>query len=299
MAFFNSKDLMENQVYKEVLPTSDLFKLPPIFCQRNHELRASKVAKEIAKNPFLPTGLEIALVEYPNGNREIANGNTRLYIWQNFDEFGVNAPSHLLTTTYKVCNKEDARRIYESFDSMTATETSKHKITGIYRQLGLTPSDRTIAMGMVGKAFSYGCVGYVDEDGETLNGKEMLKNIANFREELNTLDSIGLGGKSLKGQPIIAASLMVLKKYGYNNPKVKVLLKNLKNGTPSNYDQGDYYIINELPTRLGDTWGKTDGNSMPINLNHILYCMDKFIDGEPIQRFSKVVNTYYSNFWDA
>ena len=88
MAFFDSKDLMENKVKKEVLPTSDLFKLPPIFCQRNHELRAKKVAKEIAKNPFLGTGLEVALVEYPNGNREIANGNTRLHIWENFFPWG-------------------------------------------------------------------------------------------------------------------------------------------------------------------------------------------------------------------
>lgn len=297
--FFESKDLMENKVKKEVLNTADLFKLPPIFCQRNHELRASKVAKEIAKNPFLGTGLEIALVEYPNGNREIANGNTRLYIWENFDEFGVNVPSHLFVTTYKVDNKQEAKRIYDSFDSMTATDNSKHKIQGIYRTLGLNFSDRTISTGTIGKGITYACDGYVDEDGETLNGKEMLKNIANFREELLVLDKIGLGGKALKGQPTIAAALMVLKKYGYQNPKVKILLNNLKKGTPTNYDQGDYHIINELPNKLGDAWGKTDGQSMPNNLNYILYCMDKFIDGESIKAYGKLVHTYYDNFWNS
>ena len=299
MAFFDSKDLMENKVTKEVLPTSDLFKISPIFCQRNHVLRAKKVAKEIAKNPFLGTGLEVALVEYPNGNREIANGNTRLYIWENFDEFGVDIPSHLLVTTYKVTNKEEAKRIYDSFDSMTATENSKHKIQGKYRQLGLNFSDRTISTGTIGKALTYGCAGYVDEDGETLSGKDMLKNIVNFREELLVLDSIGLGGKALKGQPIIAAALMVLKKYGFTNPKVKVLLKNLKKGTPSKYDQGDYFIINELPNKLGESWGKTDGQSMPNNLNYILYCMDKFIDGDSIKAFGKSVRSYYDNFWNS
>lgn len=294
---------MGKEVSKETIKTADFFKYDEVPMQRNHELRANSVAKELLKNPFLLSGLEVSLVEYPDGKRQIANGNTRKFIWMNYDDFGVQIPSHLYATIYKVKDVNDVKKIYDSFDSQLAVENSKHKITGHYRQIGLAFSDRTLAAGQIGKALEYVGNGYITENGFQLNGKKNVYDvITEFRDELLALDKIKIG-QYLKGQSTIAATLMVMKKYGTHNPRVREMIKNLKVGAGSyngNSGDGVYWIVNKLPTKeyLGDAWGKTDGISMPKNLSYILYCMDKFIDDESISKIGGSVHTYYETFWN-
>lgn len=303
MNYFDSQALMGKSVSKDTIKTADFFKYDEVPMQRNHEVRAAYVAKELLKNPFILSGLEVALVEYPDGKREIANGNTRKFIWMNYDDFGVPVPSHLYATIYKVNDLEDVKRLYYSFDSQLAVENSRHKITGHYRQLGLNFSDRTLASGGTSKAFEYIGNGYITSNGQQLNGKRNVYDvITEFREELLALDKIKIG-QHLRGQAIIASTLMVMKKYGTHNPRVKELIKNLKVGAGSyngNSGDGVYWIVNKLSSKeyCGDSWNKTDGVSMPKCLSHILYCMDKFIDDESISKIGGSVHTYYENFWN-
>ena len=102
MKFFETKDVMIN-ISKEVISTADFIKLEPVPMQRNHALRAKRLAKLFnSTSYFIPTGLDVAIAEYPDGKRQILNGNTRAYVWMHYDEFGVVAPYKLIATIHKV-----------------------------------------------------------------------------------------------------------------------------------------------------------------------------------------------------
>jgi len=299
--FFNSKDEVMDAVSKEIIHTSDFFKLNEVPMQRNHTLRAKKVAKELT-NSFLATGLEVSLVEYPTGKREILNGNTRKHVWMHYDNYGVQAPSHLFATVYKVDDKNQVSSLYYSVDSSVAVENSKHKIQGYCRELGIELTDRKFMTGTFTKALEAIAAHYVTEDGDYVSGN-MKAIISEFKDEILTLDSLGISGSSISNQPLIAACLMVLKKYGAHNKKVLDMLVELKNGhgnrTGSECD-GLFFIKYELPSEkyLGDSWGKTDGVSLPMNMNYILYCLDKYLDGEMFSRLGSKKNGYYETFWE-
>lgn len=300
-SFFNSKDEVMGRVSKEIIHTSDFFKYNEVPMQRNHSLRAKKVAKELT-NSFLATGLEVSLVEYPNGKREILNGNTRKHIWMNYDDFGVKVPSHLFATVYQVEDKNDVSALYYSVDSSAAVENSKHKIQGYCRELGIELTDRKLMTGTFTKALEAIATHYITEDGDIISGN-MKSVISEFKDEIVALDNLGITSSSISNQPLIAAALMVLKKYGSHNKKVWDMLVELKNGhgnrTGSECD-GLFFIKYELPSDkyLGDTWGKTDGVSLPMNMNYILYCLDKYLDGEMFSRIGSKVHNYYETFWE-
>lgn len=299
--FFEIDAIAEN-VSKETIRTADFFKLDEVPMQRNHSLRASKVAKVLkSTTSFLPTGLEVSLVEYPEGRREILNGNTRKHVWMHYDQYGVTAPSHLLATVYKVKDINDVRILYYSVDSSEAVETSKHKIQGYCNELGLQLTDRKLMGGTFTKALEVIANNYVDEDGVPIKGNMKLT-INEFIDEIEVLDRIGIQGSEINTQPLIAASLMLLKKYGAHNKKVYNTIVDLKNGNVNKNGKeadGLFFIKYELPTRyLGDTWGKTDGISLPLNMNYILYCLDKQLDGIMFSRIGSTVENYYSEFWD-
>ncbi|MCP3698864.1 MAG: hypothetical protein GY920_09975 [Aliivibrio sp.] len=298
MNSFDSKDVMET-VSKETIRTADFFKLDEVPMQRNHTLRAKKVAKELTSS-FLPTGLEVSIVEYSNGKRQILNGNTRKHVWMHYDNYGVKAPSHLFATVYKVDSKNMVRSLYYSIDSSVAVENSKHKIQGYCRELGIELTDRKFMTGTFTKALEAIAAHYVTEDGDYINGN-MKAIISEFKDEIVALDTLGISGSNISNQPLIAACLMVLKKYGAHNKKVWDMLVELKNGhgnrTGSECD-GLFFIKYELPTRLGDTWGKTDGVSLPSNLNLILYCLDKYLDGTMFSKIGCTKDRYFETFWE-
>lgn len=299
--FFNSKDEVMDRVSKEIIHTSDFFKLNEVPMQRNHTLRAKRVAKELS-GTFLATGLEVSLVEYPNGKREILNGNTRKHVWMHYDNYGVKAPSHLFATVYKLDDINDVRAHYYSVDSSTAVENSKHKIQGYCRELGIELTDRKLMTGTFTKALEAVANFYVTEDGDFISGN-MKSVISEFKDEIIALDTLGITGSHISNQPLIAAALMVLKKYGAHNKKVWDMLVELKNGHGNRVGSecdGLFFIKYELPSDkyLGDSWGKTDGVSLPQNMNYILYCLDKYLDGEMFSRLGSKSKGYYETFWE-
>jgi hypothetical protein len=301
--FFSTKDVVMDRISKETIRTADFFKLNEVPMQRNQSLRASKVAKVLGSTTsFLPTGLEVALVEYPNGKREILNGNTRKEVWMNYDKYGIVAPDYLLATVYQVKDVNDVATLYYSVDSSDATETTKHKIQGWCREFGIELSDRKLMGGTFTKALEAVAQYYITEDGIPLRGN--AKNtIREFSEELLVMDRIGIQGSNISNQPIIAACLMVLKKYGAHNKKVYDMIVDLKNGMGSRTGKecdGLFFIKYELPSSnyLGESWGKTDGVSLPLNMSHILYCLDKYLDGQTFSRIGSKVHGYFETFWE-
>lgn len=303
MSQFFDTDGMMTTITREKMSIGDFFKYDEVRMNRNSEARAGKIAKELARNPFIPTGLEVAIVEYPNGVRKILNGNTRKAVWMNYDEYGVPAPNYVLATIYKVTNEKEVEQLYYSFDSSVAVETSKHKIQGYYKVLGLAFNDPKLASGMLTKAFQAVTHNYVTEDGEQFSHKtNPLNVIAEFRDELLQLDKFGVTG--IKNQAILASILMTMKKYGTKSPRIKQLVFNIKNGLTEvngvHGADGCHYINYELNKKdyLGDAWGKTDGISLPQNMNYILYCMERYMEDSLIKRIKFGKETPYDNFWN-
>lgn len=300
--FFDTDSVM-NAITREKMLTADFFKYDEVRMNRNSEARASKIAKELSRTPFIPSGLEVALVQYQDGTRKILNGNTRKWVWMNYSDYGVAAPSHVYATIYNVTDEREVESLYYSFDSSVAVETSKHKIQGYYKVLGLAFRDAKLASGMLTKALQAITHNYVTEDGDQFSYKtNPLNVIAEFRDELLELDKLGTTG--IKNQAVLAGILMTMKKYGTKSPRIKKLVFNIKNGLTEvngvHGADGCHYINFELNKRdyLGDMWGKTDGNSLPQNMNYILYCMERYMEDSLIKRIKFGKDTPYDNFWN-
>jgi len=302
MKFFETKDVM-TKVSKEVINTADFIKLEPVEMQREHKLRAKRLAKQLnSTSHFIPTGLEVAIAEYPNGTRKVLNGNTRAWVWTHYDDFGVVAPDKLYATVHHVKDKKETERVYLTYDSSEAVENNKHRIQGHFRELGIQLTDPTLMAGTMGKALEAMTAYYETEEGVPLKGNNKLA-ISEFSEAILALDRIGVSRSFLAKQSVIAACLMMLHKYGAHNKKVLDMISDLKNTKGiSNGDvcDGIHFIKYELQDKkyLGDTFAKTDAKSLPENMNYILYCLDKQLHGLMFNKIGSKVHSFYSEFWE-
>jgi len=291
---------LKRKVYE--LNMEDFLKITPVFCQRDENPRLAGVAKLLRNNP-VPTQHEVSIGKYPDGKLVVLDGNTRAEIWRKNGrplnrierrKYGVDVPNILQISEYPIIDEGDgpdeyAKKLYYTFDSQKSVETSKHKLTGIHRALGLNFDSRKLAQGMYSKGLEY----TIKEDPLFENKKDMWGAVNIYQKELKLLDSIGIGVTF--SQSHIAASLMLLKING-DNPRLKKALSYIKSGyddgSDPNHGKCPIAVLREEYRSQDPQFIKkgTSGYEMSMNISFIIFCIEKFMTRERL-KINPVSNT--------
>ena len=267
---------MATFVKQQLIDTKTFVSYPPVFCQRNEALHATRIKKYI-RNSDHPTLLEVALFVYPDGKVVIGNGNTRKHIWVNSDAFKSTVPSQVRATYYSVADDEDARNLYYTFDNDAAVEKGADRFQGAFRAGGIKMSFEPLAKG--GGASGYKAAlrgtGVCDTDSVAV--------VKYLKDELPVLDTLQWAQtSSFRGfrPAFFAASIMLLKKHGVKNKRlINGLNKMVSNsgGAAHSTDPIDKILY---------TWHTGGDSNVPDvksnsssaldnQLDYILYCFDR------------------------
>ena len=294
------------------ISVADFIKIKPVHCQRLEEPRIKQVKKLLSEKQ-LPTHLEVAVVltyfqddYYDYQKFYVVNGNTRKGVFIKFPELIPN--ENLYLTIYHAFNKSDIEKIYRSIDSSNSVESSGQLIGGLCRSINYMPQSRKIQSGNFGLSLrhAYACA----KGNSRIYGNELsLSDIKGkiefnfFLEEIKFLDRVILGyqndtakNKKYSTGTIMAALMLIAKKYGIDNPKLSELTDSLINNNIKTHPgtKGLNDGISVINIDLYEKYNQ-DGSRMwtlqsegfgPVMIGNFLYCMDNFMNDNliPVNR---------------
>lgn len=228
-------------VERKVLPLEDFLALDPVPFQRFTEARAktNKVKKMLRE--LRPEHLEVAVAVltkedkyfgeiYQKGWMGIANGNTRKLYWKNhlaaIEPMSTRVPTEVYATVYYVDSMDEMRRLYNSYDSMEATEIRKEKLYGILVGIhDYNPQSTKLQKGEFLTALNFAnyCFDPVQYNQPQAKVDQLPYQVKNFLEEIKAFDVICKNPKNWD-QALVTAAFMSLKKFGTNDPQLLEIL---------------------------------------------------------------------------
>lgn len=290
---------IENMINVERWLVEDFLKLNPYNKNRDVDPRVERMYRRLTRGP-LPTHLNVSICEvmkpfgpYKVGDIYRNDGNTRSEVWKLKPNLRPNVP--LVVVKYRVSSKEEADLIYYDTDSAESVETAPDKVTGLMRERGYSPLSKRIKKGSFKTAVINACRYAYDLNGNYLNGKEYNNyfdvKLDHYLGELMFIDSLNVDSLNKYSGNVLTALLMVTKKYGVNNERIKLLFKNYRDGvttvsTSTDMD-GVHYVYNELYTRHSEVWTQTGFSNSFILISKILYGFDMFIRDINVKKASK------------
>lgn len=155
--------------------------------QRNEEVRIEKNrAGHLLE--FDPKHREVALALLPDGSRYKVDGHTRTAVWAN----GLaGSPATLIVDVYACADISSAQQLYDRFDNTTAAESGTDRVTGAYRQAGISPQTPILKSGEISTAVRqlYHYVTRTAPKKETKNAA-INEGVLMFAREIELLDEV-------------------------------------------------------------------------------------------------------------
>ena len=277
--------------------TAEFLRTKPVHCQRMVEHRLNSVRKTLNVK-LLPTHLEVSVVKvnfsddyYERGQIYSINGNTRKEIWsETFD----SAPAFLYLSTYYANNKSEIEEIYNSIDSGKSVETTSDKISGLYRANNFIPQSKKFKSKTISRPIqlAFDCFNNREVEHMTILEIQNKKEYEFFNDELEFLDGqfIQLNNDMVKykkysSSNIMAALLIIGKKYGVNNPRYIQMVQNLLNEIATRKEgvkglnDGVSVVWGDLYQKhINDDWVDASGGGGPKMVGKLLYCLDSFMN---------------------
>lgn len=280
----------------ELVNIDDVLNLPPVHCQRDTINRYNKAKKHLKhlceEHLFISVIRATADIEdehgkvvYKKGSEAIIDGNTRVYHW-NQDSTKL-IPAKVLKIVYEHDDIEDIADRYYRYDSRAALESAADKVTGYYRENGMSLKTRKFAAGAIATALRYihiplaGDKKLTDEDRKKqaiemyMGELELMDNLIyeadiEYARRLKEGDTSAVKPCTI-GQQVLSAMLMELKKYKDDKVKREMVITFIKNYLKSDYRPSD---------KTGDAvlWDEMHG-----------YSKDNGLLGKPSTRFSDIV----------
>lgn len=302
----------------KIIPIKDYLKIPPINCQRNIEHRLSRTKRNLINNPQ-PSQYQVAIIRY-DGKEVVGNGNTRAAVWRGMlaeDPDHPLVPSHVVALYYDRDSEKAAEAVYYTFDSQDATEKTNEIITGLYNKMGVKSKlkNKKIRSGKIVKAVEYADPGLTTRQSRktTSRHERYAVMLQNLMPEILKLDKSDPDWTSDSWNSHTAcATLMVLRKYRDNPSVTKKILQGLDNinnqvvkgNTTEGYD-GITFLIREMETKKIFKTRGTSAQDMPLVLDFVLYCFEKWIDDQPIKSYRAPSNksrgrrSLFHTWWDG
>lgn len=166
--------------------------------QRNTEERAKKAVRGHLKHSS-PTQKHVHAARLPGGTLIKLDGHTRGLLWATGR---LDQPDFVEVILYDVESPEEAIALYKHFDNPAAAENAVDRLSGAFRNNGITPISTLLSKGGITSAFLL-----IDYSASIY---EMVKK---WKKELELLDQLDLHQKQMPST-LVCAALLTLRKHG-------------------------------------------------------------------------------------
>lgn len=303
------------------LSVEEFLDIPPVPVQRDTLARSKKPAVKRALSILKQVHLEVAIAEllkdctyygvkYKKGWRGVVNGNTRALFWKTGKSDKI--PTTVNVTTYFVNTMEEARDIYNTYDSPDATESRQEKLYGIIN--GLYDYDAIsskVQKGQILTALNLACYYFDPVKYGSKTTSRVIKDLPfvtkEYIEEIKAFDKI-CTSDTYWDQALVCAALMSLKRYGTNNAKLLDCLVKIdgcyaKNDKINSPVDGITHITMEwnskkrFPVRR-TSWQKSGGLFQTVPF--LLYWIEKWMSDKVLSQTGKnwetTATTWFNEF---
>ncbi len=131
---------------------------------------------------------EVAMGVLPDGRQYKADGHTRLLLWS---KGIVPPPSSLIVDVYACADEIAVESLYDKFDNYAATENGTDRVTGAYREAGISPRSPMLREGGISTAVR-GLYHYLTQTAPDAKTKNVVinKSVRMFADEIMLLDGV-------------------------------------------------------------------------------------------------------------
>jgi hypothetical protein len=177
--------------YLVEMSLSDWIALPEHPRRRDTERQSKKehwAAVRVAKGPVFES-LRWVVAADLNGDVCKVNGHTRSLLWERGQ---LRPPSSVIAQVYRCSSRDELNAIYATFDTQLAAETLYDRVTGAYREWGLTLTSQRLRAGTIVDALSIACRGVARPTERSGREEEfdIYAAVGSFANELQKLDSL-------------------------------------------------------------------------------------------------------------
>jgi len=238
----------------------------------------------------------------------LGNGNTRR-LWYTENSNYTPKTKTLIATVHEVTSGEEYELLYDCYDSDDSVEKSAEKIQGVLSFMGVNVNSTKAKSGAFGSALS---MAYGD-------WKASAKDrISTFKSEIELIDKVGMfdpEDKNLLFQAMLAMSLIVAKLYGTPEKSKERMISGLQ-FLASAKDGGVYgtlgdqkwdgltAICYEVFNPGKKNWipdgdlGATKGSSQAPQLDFFLYCFEKYMMSQKIDKTKGFKPANWKGKWE-
>jgi len=232
---------------------------------------------------------------YRKGTLMRVDSNTRAMTW---DEGKSDAiPEKVLAIIYDWETMDEVKECYNCFDSSEATEKNQQKLYGIITGMyNYQPKSQRLTQGIILSGLNKAChFMYPDRWNQSSVKAQNLEGMVGpwiADGTLQALDEI-MANTPKEGwnQPFIAAALMSLKYYGPNDPVLlsawEDIIEERGNFKNTNKDGVSHIIYEWMKGKFFKDVSickDTKWENMNRTVSYILYWIDKYMEGEELQR---------------
>ena len=234
------------------------------------------------------------------------NGNTRR-LWYAENSDYTPKTKTLIATVHEVTSGEEYELLYDCYDSDDSVEKSAEKIQGVLGFMGVNINSTKAKSGAFGSALS---MAYGDWNASAKD------RISTFKSEIELIDKVGMFSpedKDLSFQAMYAMSLIVAKLYGTPEKSKERMISGLQFLSSAKQDDMQYgdqkwdgltaicfEVFNPgkknwIP--LGDL-GATKGSAQAPQLDFFLYCFEKYMMSQKIDKTKGFKPSIWKGKWD-
>jgi hypothetical protein len=181
--FLNGDPYRELETIRMSVPEWDA--IPSNPRQRDEQMRIDKGRVDHLLN-LDEVHKKVAMAVLPDGARYKVDGHTRLAVWK----AGLAAvPSYLNVDVFVCVDIAAVKQLYDRYDNAAAGELGVDRVTGAYRQAGISPKSPMLAEGGISTAARQ-LYHYLTQTAPTKQSKDLAINrtVTIFADEIMLLD---------------------------------------------------------------------------------------------------------------
>ena len=298
----DQKNMLENVSIEEMY-YEDFIRLMEVPMQRNTEERIKSATHLRVLRPEhcivhvvrLKNKCTVKGKVYDKGMMMRVDSNTRAMTWEEGKSDAI--PEKVLAIIYDWETMDEVKECYNCFDSSEATEKNQQKLFGIITGMyNYQPKSQRLTQGIILSGLNKAChFMYPDRWNQSSVKAQNLEGMVGpwiADGTLQALDEI-MAETNPKGwnQPFIAAALMSLKYYGPNDQKLRAAWEDIIEERGNFKDEKKDGVSHIIYEWMKGKYFKdvsickdTKWENMNRTVSYILYWIDKYMEGERLQK---------------
>lgn len=195
--------------YLAEMSVADWIAMPEHARRRDTERQARKEHWDAARSAVGPAFETLRWVTAGELHGELCkvNGHTRALLWERGQ---LRRPTSVIAKVFRCASREELNALYATYDTQLAAETLFDRVTGAYRECGLTLTSQRLRTGTIVDALSIAERGIAHSTERNREDEfDVYAAVAHFKRELALLDSVNPQTEYFPSG-IVAAALLSL-----------------------------------------------------------------------------------------